>query len=165
MSHQNLYRPRSPVVGTIESAAQAQGNQDLLDAFQRVQDALAGAGGGGLYFSPAFGQAPGSAGLIAMVVGIPSIPELSIPHPSTLKSASIKVDVNVFDGPTVYTVYRNGLATGVTVTIPAGATGIFDLAGAPISFALHDTVALHMDATASTAGGINALTTWAWNGG
>lgn len=88
---------------------------------------------------------------------LPSLPPgaIAIHYPmpkGTIRSLRVRVPANSFNQPTTFTVYKNNVATGLSVTVPAAATGDFSDLVNTVAFAPDDLLDL-----IAAAPGLSAL--------
>jgi len=77
-------------------------------------------------------------------------------YSGTLQKFRVKAGNNSMDGVTTVKLYKNGLATGIQVAIPAGSTTLVTDAVNVLAVNSGDTLTIVADATASTTGVINS---------
>lgn len=80
--------------------------------------------------------------------------EMKIALDTAVRITSIQVQAvaNTKDGASSVTVFKNGVATAVTISVPAGSTTRVKSSGLTADFAAGDTIGINMDTTASTLG-------------
>jgi hypothetical protein len=79
------------------------------------------------------------------------------PRSGTVRGFRLKVGTTNINGPTVFTLRKNGADTSIQLTYPAGATGT-QTDSDTVSFAAGDEFSIQVDAPGASAGYINDIT-------
>lgn len=82
--------------------------------------------------------------------------KIALDYPVRVTSLQVQAITNTKDGASIVTVFKNGSATAVTLSIAAGSTTRSKTSGLTVDFAAGDTIGINMDTTASTSGGWTA---------
>lgn len=69
----------------------------------------------------------------------------------TVTALRLRLATNTLTGDLIYTLRRNGVATGISITVGAGLTGKFSASGS-VAFSANDDISIGLDATAAGAG-------------
>jgi len=80
-----------------------------------------------------------------------------LPVAGVLSGLSVNVAANSLNGPVVFQLYQNGIATPVTATYLAGQTGAVVSTGFSVSCAAGDVIWLIADTTGASAGNISGV--------
>jgi hypothetical protein len=104
--------------------------------------------GGGSDYEASWFNSPGGNPLPQPQVAF----RIPMPVAGNVNNLKVHVTLNTRGGATVYTVWKNGADTGLTLSVGAGATGDFSASGA-VAFAAGDLISLRINATASVASG------------
>lgn len=75
-----------------------------------------------------------------------------IPIDCTLQNGRVYVRANTSDGPTTFTLQKNGVDTAMAITVPTGDIGWFEVTSPDIAFVAEDKAGWRVDTTGSTVG-------------
>lgn len=78
-----------------------------------------------------------------------------------VRDLNVRVRTNTSNASSVFTLYKNGVATALTVTIPAGTTGLFSDTTHQVTIAPTDQLHYRLDTTGRSSGGVTLGPYWA----